>query len=149
MQYDLLELRDAHAKLRTTNEKLRRDQERAHRERDDLRGLVRPIILFSIFLHLIWITLNFQVKDRSRTEQGEEKKVVRFLSEIDRFVDAAKKAIDGGDSTRLRRDLSKLKESKDELEQIHKLSEEERDKQNARRAIMKRAGRPFNRYIGL
>merc|ERR1712147_418029 len=26
LQYDLLELRDAHAKLRTTNEKLRRDQ---------------------------------------------------------------------------------------------------------------------------
>ena len=49
MQYDLLELRDAHAKLRTTNEKLRRDQERAHRERDDLRGLVRPIILSSFY----------------------------------------------------------------------------------------------------
>ena len=91
----------------------------------------------------------FQVKDRSRTEQGEEKKVVRFLSEVDRFVEAAKKAIDGADSTRLRRDLSKLKESKDELEQIHKLSEEERDKQNARRAIMKRAGRPFNIYIDI
>ena len=51
---------------------------------------------------------------------------------MDRFVDAAKRAIDGGDSSRLKRDLSKLKESKDELEQIHKLSEEERDKQNAR-----------------
>ena len=82
----------------------------------------------------------FQVKDRSRSEQGEEKKVVRFLSEIDRFVDAAKRALDGGDSSRLKRDLSKLKESKDELEQIHKLSEEERDRQSARRAIMKRAG---------
>merc|ERR1711978_869928 len=28
LQYDLLELRDAHAKLRTTNEKLRRDKEK-------------------------------------------------------------------------------------------------------------------------
>ena len=81
---------------------------------------------------------SYQVKDRSRTEQGEEKKVVRFLSEVDRFVDAAKKSIDGGDSTRLKRDLSKLKESKDELEQIHKLSEEERDKQNARDGFISR-----------
>lgn len=43
-------MRDAHAKLRTTNEKLRRDQERAQRERDDLRGLVRllPLVFFHI-----------------------------------------------------------------------------------------------------
>ena len=34
LQYDLLELRDAHAKLRTTNEKLRRDKDRSV---DDLR----------------------------------------------------------------------------------------------------------------
>ena len=66
--------------------------------------------------------------------------MIRFFSEVDRFVDAAKKAVESGDSARLRRDISKLKESKDELEQIHKLTEEERDKQNARRAILKRAG---------
>ncbi|XP_075213004.1 uncharacterized protein LOC142319510 isoform X2 [Lycorma delicatula] len=34
MQCDLLELRDAHAKLRTTNEKLRREKERSEKERD-------------------------------------------------------------------------------------------------------------------
>ena len=66
--------------------------------------------------------------------------MVRFFSEVDRFVDAAKKAVESGDSSRLRRDIAKLKESKDELEQIHKLTEEERDKQSARRAILKRAG---------
>ena len=66
--------------------------------------------------------------------------MVRFFSEVDRFVDAAKKAVESGDSARLRRDIAKLKESKDELEQIHKLTEEERDKQSARRAILKRAG---------
>ena len=35
LQYDLLELRDAHAKLRTTNEKLRRDQSKG----DDVRSV--------------------------------------------------------------------------------------------------------------
>ena len=34
LQYDLLELRDAHAKLRTTNEKLRRDKDKSV---DDVR----------------------------------------------------------------------------------------------------------------
>lgn len=37
LQCDLLELRDAHAKLRTTNEKLRREKERNERDKDDLR----------------------------------------------------------------------------------------------------------------
>jgi mitofilin len=40
LQYDLLELRDAHAKLRTTNDKLRRDKERSDRDRDEYKGLV-------------------------------------------------------------------------------------------------------------
>lgn len=37
LQYDLLELRDAHAKLRTTNEKLRREKERSEKEREEHR----------------------------------------------------------------------------------------------------------------
>jgi hypothetical protein len=37
LQCDLLELRDAHAKLRTTNEKLRREKERNEKEREELR----------------------------------------------------------------------------------------------------------------
>lgn len=37
MQCDLLELRDAHAKLRTTNEKLRREKERAEKERETIK----------------------------------------------------------------------------------------------------------------
>lgn len=40
LQCDLLELRDAHAKLRTTNEKLRREKERHEKEREELRLVV-------------------------------------------------------------------------------------------------------------
>lgn len=39
LQCDLLELRDAHAKLRTTNEKLRREKERNEKEREELRSV--------------------------------------------------------------------------------------------------------------
>ena len=42
MQYDLMELRDAHAKLRGTNEKLRRDKEKGEKGRDDLFTMVIP-----------------------------------------------------------------------------------------------------------
>ena len=43
LQYDLLELRDAHAKLRTTNEKLRRDQSKG----DDVKSVsVRNFCIF-------------------------------------------------------------------------------------------------------
>merc|ERR1712088_693574 len=61
LQYDLLELRDAHAKLRTTNEKLRREKEKFGNERDELK---------------------IMVKDRSRGEQGEDKKVGRLLLDM-------------------------------------------------------------------
>lgn len=45
LQYDLLELRDAHAKLRTTNEKLRRDQGKT----EDVRSV--SVGLLSLFIH--------------------------------------------------------------------------------------------------
>lgn len=40
LQCDLLELRDAHAKLRTTNEKLRREKERHDKEREEMKILI-------------------------------------------------------------------------------------------------------------
>ena len=40
MQCDLLELRDAHAKLRTSNEKMRREKERHEREREELKTII-------------------------------------------------------------------------------------------------------------
>merc|ERR1712037_1016137 len=65
LQYDLLELRDAHAKLRTTNEKLRREKEKFGNDRDELK---------------------IMVKDRSRGEQGEDKKVGRLLLDMGEFL---------------------------------------------------------------
>merc|ERR1719350_1265536 len=72
LQYDLLELRDAHAKLRTTNEKLRRDKEKFERERDEFR---------------------YMAKERTRTEQGEEKKVGRMLKDMEDFLTEVPKVL--------------------------------------------------------
>ncbi|XP_012543170.2 GRIP and coiled-coil domain-containing protein 2 isoform X2 [Monomorium pharaonis] len=40
LQCDLLELRDAHAKLRTSNEKMRREKERHEKERQELKEII-------------------------------------------------------------------------------------------------------------
>ncbi|KAL6429699.1 hypothetical protein ACFW04_007545 [Cataglyphis niger] len=40
LQCDLLELRDAHAKLRTSNEKMRREKERHEKERQELKEVI-------------------------------------------------------------------------------------------------------------
>merc|ERR1712110_364053 len=72
LQYDLLELRDAHAKLRTTNEKLRREKEKFGNERDELK---------------------IMVKDRSRGEQGEDKKVGRLLLDMGEFLSEIPKLV--------------------------------------------------------
>jgi len=62
MQYDLLELRDAHAKLRTTNEKFRRERERHDKERDDQRQVSNT---------------------RKRQEADEERKVNALLEQVE------------------------------------------------------------------
>merc|ERR1739848_784984 len=72
LQYDLLELRDAHAKLRTTNEKLRREKEKSANERDEYK---------------------IMVKERSRGEQGEDKKVGRLLGDMSEFLSEIPKLV--------------------------------------------------------
>jgi len=138
LQYDLLELRDAHAKLRTTNEKLRREKEKFCNERDEYK---------------------IMVKERSRGEQGEDKKVGRLLGDMSEFLSVIPKLVgddimappkpgrtiphtilDGHAKESLASALIKMKDAKEELEQIHKHNEEERERQNARRAMMKRTG---------
>merc|ERR1712130_49347 len=121
LQYDLLELRDAHAKLRTTNEKLRRDKDKSV---DDVR-----------------------LASKTRSEYGEEKKIQRLISDMDEFLGVLPKFLgndilvkeqsNGRATTKIKDDeksiakmefksaLFRVKETKEELEQLHKISEEE------------------------
>lgn len=61
LQCDLLELRDAHAKLRTTNEKLRREKERNEKEREEFKQLI---------------------SGRKRAEQEEDRKVTMLIQQV-------------------------------------------------------------------
>lgn len=62
LQCDLLELRDAHAKLRTTNEKLRREKERHEKEREEFKTLV---------------------SGRKRIEQEDDRRVTAIIEQIE------------------------------------------------------------------
>merc|ERR1719347_2508872 len=129
LQYDLLELRDAHAKLRTTNEKLRRDKDKSV---DDVR-----------------------LASKTRSEYGEDKKISRLIADMDEFLQVAPKFLgsdilikeerNGRPSSRMKDDeksiakmefksaILRVKETKEELEQLHKISEEEVRKRGMRR----------------
>merc|ERR1712025_955560 len=118
LQYDLLELRDAHAKLRTTNEKLRRDQGKS----DDVRSVSR----------------------KSRSETGEARKISRLITDMDDFLQVVPKLLGAdimvkeernGRSVRddeksinrmeFKSALFRIKETKEELENLHRITEEE------------------------
>lgn len=118
LQYDLLELRDAHAKLRTTNDKLKRDKDRFEKEKDEFKSLV---------------------KEKSRSEQGEEKKVKRLIDNLKEFLETLKKSgqMAGGSVGQL---AGKLEVSLEELEQLKKMNEEERERSSSRRNGSRRAG---------
>jgi len=126
LQYDLLELRDAHAKLRTTNEKLRREKDRSV---DDVR-----------------------TQSKTRSEYGEEKKISRLISDMDEFLAAVPKFL-GSDileredksarASRLDNEKSlakmefktalfRVKETKEELEQLHRITEDELKRRSRR-----------------
>merc|ERR1712018_473967 len=99
------------------------------------------------------------VKERSRGEQGEDKKVGRLLGDMSEFLSEIPKLVgddimappkpgrtiphtilDAHAKESLASALIKIKDAKEELEQIHKHNEEERERINARRAMMKRTG---------
>lgn len=67
LQCDLLELRDAHAKLRTTNEKLRREKERHEKEREELKLLINI---------------------KKRSEQEDERRVNALIDQVENLMQA-------------------------------------------------------------
>jgi len=92
-------------------------------------------------------------------EQGEDKKVGRLLGDMSDFLSEIPKLVgddimappkpgrtiphtilDAHAKESLANALRKIKDAKEELEQIHKHNEEERERINARRAMMKRTG---------
>ncbi|KAF5306044.1 hypothetical protein FQR65_LT00759 [Abscondita terminalis] len=74
LQCDLLELRDAHAKLRTTNEKLRREKERNEKEREEFKSIITG---------------------RKRLEQEDDRRINALLEQVEMLI----RLTDSSDST--------------------------------------------------
>lgn len=100
---------------------------------------------------------HLQAKERSRTEQGEEKKVGRLLKDMEDFLNACPQILgdgalkptgdiavptrlDASAKSNFKNLLMKISDSRSELDAIHKMNEEERERVSARRAMMKRTG---------
>ncbi|XP_065581081.1 centrosomal protein of 290 kDa-like [Artemia franciscana] len=66
LQFDLLELRDAHAKLRTSCEKLKRDKEKVERDREQLHETIQ---------------------NRHKKETEEEKKLLKLIDDVQKVRD--------------------------------------------------------------
>ncbi|KAF2885000.1 hypothetical protein ILUMI_21174 [Ignelater luminosus] len=65
LQCDLLELRDAHAKLRTTNEKLRREKERHEKEREEMKAAI---------------------VGKKRAEQEDDRRINALLEQVETLI---------------------------------------------------------------
>lgn len=156
LQCDLLELRDAHAKLRTTNEKLRREKERNEKEREELKML-----------------LNI----KKRSEQEDERRVNALIDQVENLMQAVPElfgnkdddpstytptpprrtrssksretspAIETTNSTikedkkpQLQSTIQRLIDATEELKRFQRLNEEDRDRERVKRAMgMRRA----------
>lgn len=158
LQCDLLELRDAHAKLRTTNEKLRREKERNEKEREELKMLINL---------------------KKRSEQEDERRVNTLIDQIENLMQAIPElfgskpeetsnytptpprrirssksretspAIETMNSTgvineerkpQLQSTVQRLIEATEELKRFQRLNEEDRDRERVKRAMgMRRA----------
>jgi chromosome segregation ATPase len=146
LQSDLLDLRDAHAKLRTANEKIRRDRDRLDREPSS---------------------------SKRRLEQVGERKVGALLQQVDELVKIAPEMIQNKNenasqtlsipNTQTRNKsrspspspstastmqistvLARLAEASEELRRFQRIAEEERERERNRRSGMRRAASQEN-----
>lgn len=153
LQCDLLELRDAHAKLRTTNEKLRREKDRQEKEREELK----------LILH-----------GRRRADLEDERRVAALIDQVESLMHLAPELFGNtpedptytptpprrtrGSKSRetspavensLIRDerkpqvqstMQRLIDATEELKRFQRLNEEDKDRERIRRAMgMRRA----------
>ena len=108
-------------------------------------------------MYVVTSCISLQAKERSRTEEGESKKVARMLKDMEEFFTAVPQVL-GDDALKASGDISvaaridpttktgfkklllSLQDSKGELEAFHRMNEEERERISAKRALMKRTG---------
>ncbi|BFF95087.1 myosin-1 [Drosophila madeirensis] len=144
LQCDLLELRDVHAKLRTSNEKLRRERERYEKElikrRMEADGGDRKVgALLQTVDELVKIAPDLKMARSSydNTLRPEQPNVRRSRSPSPTLS-----------STQISTVLARLAEASEELRKFQRLNEDEQERSRIRRGNLRRAASQENDHHG-
>ncbi|XP_015036918.2 interaptin isoform X2 [Drosophila pseudoobscura] len=144
LQCDLLELRDVHAKLRTSNEKLRRERERYEKElikrRMEADGGDRKVgALLQTVDELVKIAPDLKMARGSydNTLRPEQPNVRRSRSPSPTLS-----------STQISTVLARLAEASEELRKFQRLNEDEQERSRIRRGNLRRAASQENDHHG-
>lgn len=133
LQCDLLDLRDAHAKIRTSNEKLRRERERYEKElvkrRIEIEGGDRKM---NFLLHTVdeFIKVTPTILSAMNTNESSKSKFGDKQKEID--------------NSYISLIISRINSASEDLHKHRRLNEEEVEKNRLRRSTIRRAASQEN-----
>ncbi|XP_053961518.1 myosin-9 isoform X4 [Anastrepha ludens] len=150
LQCDLLELRDVHAKLRTSNEKLRRERERYEKElvkrRVEQDGGERKVgALLQTVDELVKIAPDLKMATTSRRSSSSSGNTLR----PEQAGTARQRSRSPSPNTVLNNSqitnvLARLAEASEELRKFQRLSEDENERMRVRRSNLRRAASQEN-----
>ncbi|KAH8333484.1 hypothetical protein KR059_000235 [Drosophila kikkawai] len=152
LQCDLLELRDVHAKLRTSNEKLRRERERYEKElikrRMEADGGDRKVgALLQTVDELVKIAPDLKMVGRggsSRGGSGYDKNLRPEQPDVRRSRSPSPTL----SSSQITSVLARLAEASEELRKFQRLNEDEQERSRIRRGNLRRAASQENDHHG-
>ncbi|XP_017024007.1 trichohyalin isoform X4 [Drosophila kikkawai] len=152
LQCDLLELRDVHAKLRTSNEKLRRERERYEKElikrRMEADGGDRKVgALLQTVDELVKIAPDLKMVGSggsSRGGTGYDKNLRPEQPDVRRSRSPSPTL----SSSQITNVLARLAEASEELRKFQRLNEDEQERSRIRRGNLRRAASQENDHHG-
>ncbi|XP_067621471.1 myosin heavy chain, cardiac muscle isoform isoform X3 [Eurosta solidaginis] len=147
LQCDLLELRDVHAKLRTSNEKLRRERERYEKElvkrRMEQEGGERKVsALLQTVDELVKIAPDLKLTTTSRSTSSSGNSLRPDSAGTRRSRSPSPNG--ALNNTQIAGALARLAEASEELRKFQRLSEDENERARIRRSNLRRAASQEN-----
>ncbi|KAH8279795.1 hypothetical protein KR054_005932 [Drosophila jambulina] len=149
LQCDLLELRDVHAKLRTSNEKLRRERERYEKElikrRMEADGGDRKVgALLQTVDELVKIAPDLKMVGSATARSGYDKNLRPEQPDVRRSRSPSPTL----SSSQITSVLARLAEASEELRKFQRLNEDEQERSRIRRGNLRRAASQENDHHG-
>ncbi|EDW78005.2 uncharacterized protein Dwil_GK24249 [Drosophila willistoni] len=153
LQCDLLELRDVHAKLRTSNEKLRRERERYEKElikrRLEHDGGERKVgALLQTVDELVKIAPDLKMVGGASSRSNNTPAYDNTLRPEQANVRRSRSPSPTLNSSQITSVLARLAEASEELRKFQRLNEDEQERSRMRRGNLRRAASQENDHHG-